>query len=370
MGSERKRRSRRSSTSNLNNKLEKKNHESIIEFISSGSDLVDLALGGGFGRGVIINIVGDASSGKTLLACETIHRARADHSDTTWFYDNAEAGFSFDTELMYGFRMLPENEEDRSTTVEDFIDRFSSKMALADEAKKKLIYILDSLDALTCDAELKRANNRKEARMKGNKYDQGTYNLEKNKLIGEFFRLNCNEIERTKTTLIIISQTRENIGVIFGQKWRVASDGALRFYAKQRILLKEITKIKETIEGKEYETGIVIKVRVFKNKLGVPFKVCDFEILFNYGVDNIGSNLDYLFDLKTKTDSPVKNIPSGIDGYIKMPSYDGKEFLRRLDLINEIEGSEENKKWLTNEVKKKWNEITKALEPKRVPKYG
>ncbi len=91
-----------------------------ITKVTSGSDIFDLALGGGFPIGKIINIVGDNSTGKTLLSCELIARAKQEYGDKLkWYYDDAETGFSFDTKEMYGFEIMKE-ECTPSYTVEDF----------------------------------------------------------------------------------------------------------------------------------------------------------------------------------------------------------------------------------------------------------
>ena len=340
-------------------KQSKSKPKPIVELLSTGVDLLDLAIGGGFGRGTIVNIIGDNSSGKTLLVCETIAKARSQYKDTIWFFDNAEAGFSFDTMAMYGYQMLPENETYRSETVEDFIDNVMTQIDQAKKEKKRLIYVLDSLDALTSDAELGRAKERQKAKEAGKEYQIGTYNLEKQRLMNEFFRLNTSEIENTGTILIIISQTREKIGAVFGQKWRVSCEGALKFYAKQRILLKEIGKIKQVLNGKEHKIGVMIRANTIKNKIAPPFKECDFEILFDYGVDNISSNLDFLFDLKTSTGQLKKRIEIEWEDTI---------FKKRSEIIDKIE-SDNEEKLLLDKVTEKFKQIENNLAPKRKRKY-
>ena len=340
-------------------KAELQKPKPTVELLSTGIDVLDLAIGGGHGRGTIVNVIGDNSSGKTLEACETIAKARIHYDDTDWHFDNAEAGFAFDTKAMYGYRMLPEDDHDRSETVEDFIDNVKTKMRESKEAGRRLVYVLDSLDALTCDAELGRAKDREKAKAAGKEYTQGTYNLEKNKLMNEFFRLTTSEIEDSGTVLIIVSQTREKIGVVFGQRWRVGCEGALKFYAKQRILLKEIGKIKETVKGKEYKVGVMIKATVVKNKIAAPYKECEFEILFDYGVDNISSNLDFVFDLKTKEGALKKKVDV---------QFDGSSFTDKSSLVKAVEDSDLESK-LLEMVKGKWTGIQDALSPKRKRKY-
>lgn len=330
----------------------------IVDTISAGVDLLDLITGGGFGRGTIVNIIGDNSTGKTLLVCETVFRSLKKYKDTLHHFNNAEAGFSFNTEAIYSYRMLPKNEDDRSTTVEEFMADFKEKMDQAKKSKKRLIYILDSMDALSSEAELKRAKQREEAIKAGKTYEVGSYRLEKQTLLNEFFRKNVNEIEKTQTILIIISQTREKIDAAIGQKWRVSCEGALKFYAKLRILLRETGKIKETIDGKPYIVGVMIRAKTYKNKIIAPYKECDFEILFDYGVDNIGSNVDFLYDLKTDTGLPRKKINISINK---------KTFTDRNLLIKYIE-REGLEQFILQETTKKWKEIQSKLQPNRKKK--
>lgn len=91
-----------------------------VEKFSSGCTVFDLILGGGLPVGKIVNIVGDNSSGKTLLACEAIAAARKHFGDKLrWRYDDAEAGFSFDSELLYGFEIV-DPDKAPSATIEEF----------------------------------------------------------------------------------------------------------------------------------------------------------------------------------------------------------------------------------------------------------
>ena len=343
---------------------ETKKHQPTVEFTSSGCDLLDLALGGGFPWGKIVNIVGDTSSGKTALAIECLHRTIKDQ-DVMWHYNDAESGFSFNTQAMYGFEALPKDKKDRSQIIEQLIADVKKKIFFATEQKKRLIYTIDSLDGLSCQAELNRAQKRfnkfekqKEAVAQTDeerKKEKGSYNMEKQRMINEFFRTEENRIEDTKTLLIIISQTRENIGVVFGQKWRVSCEGAMKFYAAHRIVLKEIKKIKKKVDGKEYPIGVRIHAYVFKNKIAAPFKECNFEILFDYGVDNVSSNLNYIFDLLTEKGEDKKKIDV---------EWDEVKFTTKESLISHIEAKNQEDDILEL-TKFKWQRIEDQLAPKR-----
>ena len=70
----------------------------VVELTSTGSDLLDLVAGGGVPWGKMVNIVGDKSTGKTLLMSELIACAHSKYGERLrWHYDDAEAGYSFNS---------------------------------------------------------------------------------------------------------------------------------------------------------------------------------------------------------------------------------------------------------------------------------
>ena len=333
-------------------KTVKKKASPTMELTSSGADILDLALGGGVPWGKIINIVGDKSTGKTLIVCELIYRAIQKYKETlTWKYDDSEAGFSFDTKAIWGFE-LPD-EDNNSETVEDFISNVRKSLDGHLGTNNKFIYVLDSLDGLSSEAEIKRAADREAARDSG-KEEKGSYKMEKAKLLSEFFRLLKSDIKDSNCLLIIISQIRDKIGVTFGKKTTRTGGRALDFYASQVIELAEVEKLDETVEGNSRKTGVSIRANVTKNKVGKPFRQADFKILFDLGIDNVDSNLCFLFDLTTPAGRTSKKIK--VD-------WDGEEFTSRKKLIAYIEENDQEE-----ELKKlcvdKWDRIELAVSPK------
>ncbi len=246
--------------------------------------------------GKIVNIIGDKSTGKTLFASEIIAQARKKLGDRlVWKYDDAESGFTFDTRNMYGFDLILEKEEDEmSDSVEEFDCKFDDYLKKLDK-DQHLIYVLDCLDSLTSDAEIERGEKRREAMRAGKKYEVGTYGVEKPKFFSQFFREKKKQIREKNATLIVISQIRDKIGVTFGRKWTRTGGRALDFYASQVMVLSEVEKYISCNKP----IGICTKVKGEKVKVGRPFQTCFVDILFNYGIDNISSNIKYLYNLKT-----------------------------------------------------------------------
>lgn len=327
-----------------------------VDLLSTGCTTLDCALGGGLAWSKVVNIVGDKSSGKTLLVSEIIAQAKRKYGDDfDWEYDDAESGFSFDTEAMYGFKMLPKDKY-HSATIEDFMHHITKRTNEAKAAGKKyFIYVVDSFDALSSEAELERFHKMQKAKEEGKTYQEGTYNLEKQRKVNEFFRTELNQIFDNNYMLIVISQIRQKIGVMFGEKTYRNCEKALDFYSSQIIFLSETEKHKI----KDHVVGISVKAKIKKNKIGKPFRECFFDILFDYGIDDIASCIDYVFELKTETGKTKKACKI---------EWDGEIFKNRGKLIQYIDDKKQEKK-IAQEAIDIWNDIEKEIAPKRRSKY-
>lgn len=313
--------------------------------LSTGITLLDLVLDGGWPVGKIVNIVGDKSSGKSYLAIESIaHARKLLGKKLKWYYDDAEGGFSFDTRDMYGFEAIPEDQKP-SSTIEEFAANLNRQIGLIKEGEF-LIYVLDSLDGLSSEAERVRDKERQKAFDDGKEYDKGTYAMEKQKFLSEFFRLRASEIKELPIILIIISQVRHNIGAMFGEKYVRTGGKALDFYASIVLWLAEVEKHKK----KDRTVGITIKPKTRKAKIKHPFRECFLELIFDYGVDNILSNINFLYDLKT---------PQGKDKTKTKIEYDGEDFTKER-LVNYIEQND-LEDGLAGRVIEKWNEIESSI---------
>ncbi len=327
--------------------------EPVIKTLPSKITTFDLATGGGLPLGQITNLVGDSSSGKTLLSCEYISAAKSQlKDDVDWFYDDVENRFSFDTKRLFGFEILKRGQKN-SCTVEDFSANLKARL---DHLKsgKTLIYVLDSFDALTSRAELKRAL--KEDRKKEIVYDdidekeKGSYNLEKQKKLGEFFRLRSREIKDKNCILIIISQVRMNIGVMFGAKYYRTGGKALDHWASLIIWLAEAERHKK----KNLTYGITTKCKITKVGNDKPFRECMIDVIFDYGVDNITGNILYLFNQLTDRGQRKREI--------KDLEWDGKKFDLK-ELVTYIEENNQEE-ILAKKVVERWQKIESFISSK------
>jgi len=282
-----------------------------VEFLGSGSTTLNLALSGkgkkgGWARGRIVNIVGDGSSGKTLLALELafwcwkfIRKTQSSIfpkvRKVIIIYNNCEGVMDFPIEQMYGKEFVESVEWVCIKTIEhmgrDYLRRINALTK-----GTFLLYFIDSWDALESMASSKRMDESVES----DKEPKGSYALEKQKYASSFFSNLAGKMESNKVdaTLIIISQVRTKIGVTFGKKVYRAGGKALDFYVHQAAWLREVEKLRKTKRGKKRVYGIRCEAKVERSKVAIPFRESEFTILFNYGLDDVNSMADFLWGKK------------------------------------------------------------------------
>ena len=340
-----------------------KNTEHLsVEFLNSGSTMINLAgsnkgLSGGWARGRIINFVGDGSSGKTLMALELAayvfynmlgnkSHNFPDVKKVRIIYDNTEGVMDFPIDQMYGQDFVDGVEWISSKTVQGFGRNIAREVG-GNKPGEMLLYIVDSLDALASQEGL----DRFEKAAKTDKEEDGTYGTEKAAYLSKSFFCNmCSIMERKDVTVLIISQIRQKIGVTFGEKYNRAGGKALDFYTHQVCWFAEIEKIKKTFRGEDRVIGVRTIAKFKRNKVAKPFREATLLILFDYGVDDIGSNLAYLYGPK-----------------VKALEWDGEDY-KRSDLIKKIE-DEGLQKELAMRTEEYWLEIEEAVKPNRLKRY-
>lgn len=304
------------------NELEEKmlafKHRKVpVDYIPTGSTLVNLAASqtthGGWARGRIDNFVGDGSSGKTLAALEAaanfikyVPLIKSHVFDTPKIkdiivkYNNRETVMDFPIETMYGQKFMDIVDFYYTPTVEGFGADFL-KLCRDYKTSQSILYIIDSWDSLDSEVDEKEFDKELVKRIKNPNWtpgedDSGSYNLGKQKYgTQRFFKKCCSEMEGKDITLIIISQTRQNIGVKFGEKKIRTGGEALNFYTHQVVWFREARKYYKTVYGERKDYGIEVHSKFKRNKTSLPFRETKFSVLFDYGIDDIMSNLNYLF---------------------------------------------------------------------------
>lgn len=263
--------------------------EKDLKFWSGGAAIYDAMLGGGYAKTRVVNIVGDRSSGKTLLAIEACANYRMTFADDLIRYGESE--HAFDLAYAEALGMPIDTVEfrpklDPMRTVEDFFRDLSDFCKRCREKSVGGLYVLDSLDALSDDAEMKREID-----------ETNTFGAQKAKKMTELFRKLVADMEMSDVSLIVVSQLKEKIGIVFGDKHTRTGGKALDYYASHIIWIAEIEKMKRTRDGVERIVGIMVKARVKKNKVGLPFRECKYPVLFGYGIDDITANVEWLLEV-------------------------------------------------------------------------
>lgn len=279
-------------------------------FISTGSKVLDLALGGGWAEGLVSNVVGDKSTGKTLLAIEacanfaikydgkrpmqTVDEKTGKIKVVTAplgkvFYRETESAFDQNYAGALGMPISRiDFGEGQLDTVEDFFE--DMQRCIAKLKGVPGLYILDSLDALSDRAEMARD------------IDKGTYGTNKPKQLSEMFRRLVRAMQRANMTLIVISQVRSKIGIGFGRNTTRSGGRALDFYCSQVLYLQHIGAIVKAIKGIKRPTGIKIKSKCDKNKVALPLREAAFSLLFGYGINDRAACINWLKENR----SPIK----------------------------------------------------------------
>jgi protein RecA len=253
------------------------------EYIPSGCKLLDCALGGGWAKRQVINIVGDSSTGKTLLAIEICTNFAHKFPTGKIRYRDREEAFDVGYAVSVG---LPEERVDFGDPDVETVEALERDIIqFADSLKdgEPGLYIADSLDAFTDEQEKKRDEDGK-----------GSFGTGKAKQMSALFRKSVGKMAKKDVTLVIISQVRDNIGVSFGEKHTRSGGRALQFYSYQVVWLANLGKIKVTRRGIERTVGVNIKANPKKNKAGPPFREVEFPIYFNFGVDDVRAGLEFL----------------------------------------------------------------------------
>jgi hypothetical protein len=168
----------------------------------------------------------------------------------------------------------------------------------------------------------------------------------------EFFKELTFWTEEKKVLLIIVSQVRDKIDSLFNEQTR-SGGKALDFYAHTALWLSTAQKIIR----KERAVGVLVKALTKKSKTPRPFRTCYFTLLYDYGLDNIGTNLDFLYDLRTEK-GELKDTANSIQWSVEAKEVtpkilvefikaQGKEELFRIaKKANNLEGIKKIKEWI------------------------
>jgi len=241
--------------------------------ISTGSEALDSAIGrGGIPRGRIVLLSADEGAGKTTLAlhlCVNVQRSGgyAVFIDAEYKLDMAYAadlGVDVDRLIL----SQPRSAEQAFDVIDDILS-IQAKRVAAGGADVPVLIIVDSISALPTEQELNDKDN------------PGTHA----RVFSKRLKMVNRHISKGSVSLVLISQHRVKIGVMFGDGKVTAGGAAPRFYCTVGIKMVPIKAVKK--EGRLI--GRDVKVEVWKNQVAPPFKQCEIRVIFGKGIDYVHS---------------------------------------------------------------------------------
>jgi protein RecA len=305
------------------------------QYISTGSTLLDLAIsggrvrGGGIPAGILVEIFGPASCGKTVILCEIAGRVQRAGGEV--LFRDPEARLNKQYAGIFGLDVDAVEYDRPATVVEAFKPIYGWKPK---NAKAVHGIFADSLAALSTELEMENVDGDK-------------MGMRRAKEFSEQLRKVCRILPERNILMVCSNQVRQNIDAgPYGQKYSAPGGEAIGFYSSLRLRCKASQKVKRErmIRGQKVvrSVGVETEIEVYKSSVWKPYRTAVLSILFDYGVDDIRANLQFI-KMHSGRDIYVTghlDLDKSLEESIRMIEADGlQDKLREevIDLWEEIE---------------------------------
>jgi len=299
--------------------------------ISTGSTLLDLAIsggrirGGGLPAGILVEIFGPSGSGKTVLLSE-IAGAIQRQQGRIMFHD-PESRLNKQFAQLFGFDLEKESYSRPDTVPEVFKAIREWEPEIKNKTAINAIFA-DSLAALSTNLEM--TND-----------DGDKMGMRRAKEFSEELRKTARILTQKNYLLVCSNQVRVNVDAgPYGQKYVSPGGESIGFYSSLRLRVSSPSKIKEKkkVAGKEISrvVGIEVIVEVYKSSIWKPYRTAPLTIKFDYGIDDIRENLQFIKDYSKNTTYTVGGESFGVskDDAVKAVEEQGLEKVLREEVID------------------------------------